>query len=55
VISLIRVENTASENVARKIGMVYEREITFAGFATNVWASDSAKRNAGRIYAATRS
>jgi RimJ/RimL family protein N-acetyltransferase len=38
VISLIRVENTASQNVARKIGMHRERELTFAGFATTLWA-----------------
>ncbi len=40
VISLIRVENAPSQNVARKLGMRHERDITFAGFATNLWASD---------------
>jgi RimJ/RimL family protein N-acetyltransferase len=39
VISLIRVENTASQNVARKVGMHHERDIAFAGFATEVWES----------------
>jgi RimJ/RimL family protein N-acetyltransferase len=38
VISLIRVENAASQNVARKLGMTHERDTTWAGFATQVWA-----------------
>lgn len=41
VVSLIRVENDASQNVARKIGMTREREIEFAGFRTHVFASAS--------------
>jgi RimJ/RimL family protein N-acetyltransferase len=39
VISLIRVENEASQNVARMIGMTAEREVEFAGFRTHVFAS----------------
>jgi RimJ/RimL family protein N-acetyltransferase len=38
VISLIRVENTASRNVARKLGMTHERDTVWAGFPTQVWA-----------------
>jgi RimJ/RimL family protein N-acetyltransferase len=38
VISLIRVENAASQNVARKLGMTHERDTTWVGFATEVWA-----------------
>jgi len=41
VISLIRIENTASQNVARKIGMEHERDITHVGFATQLWASEA--------------
>jgi len=41
VIALIRVENEASKNVARKVGMTLEREIEFAGFRTEVFASPS--------------
>lgn len=41
VISLIRVENEASGNVALKIGMTVEREIEFAGFQTHVFSSAS--------------
>jgi RimJ/RimL family protein N-acetyltransferase len=41
VISLIRVENQPSINVAQKLGMRLEREIEFAGFATCVYASDA--------------
>ena len=37
VISLIRCENSASANVARKLGMTIEREIDYRGFKTNVW------------------
>jgi [ribosomal protein S5]-alanine N-acetyltransferase len=40
-IALIRVENEASKNVARKVGMTPEREIEFAGFRTDVFASPS--------------
>jgi [ribosomal protein S5]-alanine N-acetyltransferase len=40
-IALIRVENEASKNVARKVGMTPEREIEFAGFRTEVFASPS--------------
>ena len=42
VISLIRVENQASMNVARKLGMRLDRNIDFAGFATHVYVSDAA-------------
>lgn len=42
VISLIRLENEPSINVARKLGMRPERDIEFAGFATHVFVSDSA-------------
>jgi RimJ/RimL family protein N-acetyltransferase len=42
VISLIRVENAPSINVARKLGMRLERNIDFAGYATHVYVSDSA-------------
>lgn len=42
VISLIRTENVASINVARKLGMRLERDVEYAGFATHVFASDSA-------------
>ncbi|HET7127735.1 MAG TPA: GNAT family N-acetyltransferase [Gaiellaceae bacterium] len=41
VISLIRIENEASLNVARKVGMTREREMEFAGFQTSVFASAS--------------
>ena len=41
VISLIRTENEAFRNVARKLGMTHEREITFAGYQTDVFASAS--------------
>jgi ribosomal-protein-alanine N-acetyltransferase len=41
VISLIRTENLASINVARKLGMRVERDVEYAGFATHVFVSDS--------------
>ena len=41
VISLIRVENEASQNVARKIGMHHERDIEHVGFPTRVYASSA--------------
>jgi RimJ/RimL family protein N-acetyltransferase len=41
VISLIRVENAASINVARKLAMRFDRDIEFAGFATHVYVSDA--------------
>lgn len=41
VISLIRVENEASQNVARKLHMTLEQEIVFARFRTYVFANDS--------------
>lgn len=41
VVSLIRVENDASVNVARKLGMRLERDIQFAGFATHVYVSEA--------------
>ena len=40
-ISLIRVENDASKNVARTVGMTPEREIEFAGYRTDVFVSAS--------------
>jgi RimJ/RimL family protein N-acetyltransferase len=39
VISLIRVENEPSKNVARKLGMEVEREVEVAGYATDVFVS----------------
>ncbi|MGH3426084.1 MAG: GNAT family N-acetyltransferase [Mycobacteriales bacterium] len=39
VVSLIRVENAASINVARKLGMTLERDIEFVGYRTHVFAS----------------
>jgi RimJ/RimL family protein N-acetyltransferase len=41
VISLIRVENERSINVARKLGMTLERNIEFAGYPTHVYASEA--------------
>jgi RimJ/RimL family protein N-acetyltransferase len=41
VISLIRTENLASVNVARKLDMRLDRDIEFAGFATHVFVSDA--------------
>ena len=40
-IALIRVENEASQNVARKLGMRHERDVTHVGFPTRVYASDA--------------
>jgi RimJ/RimL family protein N-acetyltransferase len=40
IVSMIRVENDASANVARKLGMTVERELEYYGFATNVWVSE---------------
>jgi RimJ/RimL family protein N-acetyltransferase len=42
VVSLIRVENAASINVARKLGMRLDRDIQYVGFATHVFVSESA-------------
>jgi RimJ/RimL family protein N-acetyltransferase len=40
VVSMIRVENAASANVARKLGMTVERELDdYHGYRTHVWAS----------------
>jgi RimJ/RimL family protein N-acetyltransferase len=39
IVSLIRTDNTASENVARKLGSRKEREITYHGYRTGVWAN----------------
>jgi RimJ/RimL family protein N-acetyltransferase len=37
---MIRVENEASANVARKLGMTIERHVDdYHGFETHVWAS----------------
>jgi RimJ/RimL family protein N-acetyltransferase len=41
-VSMIRVENEASANVARKLGMTIEREVDYHGFQTHVWATQSA-------------
>jgi RimJ/RimL family protein N-acetyltransferase len=41
IISMIRVENEASANVARKLGMSVERELDYYGFRTDVWMSPS--------------
>ena len=43
VISLIRVENDASKNVARKLGMQRERGLVWNGFATDLFASDMSR------------
>jgi ribosomal-protein-alanine N-acetyltransferase len=39
LIALIRVENEASQNVARKIGMHHERDTEHVGFPTRVYVS----------------
>ena len=39
VVSMIRVENDASENVARKLGMQIERTVDYYGFETHVWTT----------------
>lgn len=39
VVSMIRVENAASENVARKLGMSVERTVVYHGFETHVWTT----------------
>ena len=39
-VSMIRVENEASANVARKLGMT-EREVDYHGFQTQVWATQA--------------
>jgi RimJ/RimL family protein N-acetyltransferase len=39
VVSMIRVENDASANVARKLGMSMEREVDYYGYRTHVWVS----------------
>jgi RimJ/RimL family protein N-acetyltransferase len=40
LVSMIRVENEASANVARKLGMTVEREVDYHGFRTHVWTTD---------------
>jgi len=40
-VSMIRVENEASANVARKLGMTVEREVDYHGFQTQVWATQA--------------
>jgi RimJ/RimL family protein N-acetyltransferase len=37
---MIRVENEASANVARKLGMTVEREVDHHGFRTHVWTTE---------------
>ena len=44
IVSMIRVENEASANVACKLGMGIERELDYYGFRTNVWVSPAAGR-----------
>jgi RimJ/RimL family protein N-acetyltransferase len=39
-VSMIRVENEASANVARKLGMTVEREVDYQGFRTQVWTTE---------------
>jgi len=41
IVSMIRVENGASANVARKLGMSIERELDYYGFRTHVWVSQA--------------
>ena len=43
IVSMIRVENDASANVARKLGMNIEREVDYHGFKTRVWVSQAAE------------
>jgi RimJ/RimL family protein N-acetyltransferase len=38
---MIRVENEASANLARKLGMTVEREVDYHGFRTQVWATQA--------------
>ena len=54
VISLIRVENAPSQNVARKLAMRHERDIVFAGFRTNLWVSDPMATNQPPLARMTR-
>ena len=42
IVSMIRVENESSANVARKLGMSVERELDYYGFSTHVWVSPPA-------------
>jgi RimJ/RimL family protein N-acetyltransferase len=42
IVSMIRIDNEASANVARKLGMNIERELDYYGFKTHVWVSPSA-------------
>lgn len=44
VVSLIRTENVASINVARKLGMRRDRDIDYVGFPTHVFVSDHLPR-----------
>lgn len=40
VVSMIRVENDASANVARKLGMTIEREVDdYHGYRTHLWST----------------
>ena len=39
-VSMIRVENEASANVARKLGMTVEREVEYHGYQTQVWTTE---------------
>jgi RimJ/RimL family protein N-acetyltransferase len=39
-VSMIRVENEPSANVARKLGMTVEREVDYHGFRTQVWTTE---------------
>jgi RimJ/RimL family protein N-acetyltransferase len=40
-VSMIRVENEASANLARKLGITVEREVDYHGFRTQVWATQA--------------
>jgi RimJ/RimL family protein N-acetyltransferase len=42
VISLIRAENLPSQGVARKLGMIHERDVRWAGLPHRVYAIASA-------------
>ena len=48
IVSMIRVENEASANVARKLGMSIERELDYYGFRTHVWVAQPPSGSRGR-------
>ena len=45
-VSMIRVENEASANVSRKLGMTVEREVAYQGFRTQVWTTQTSASRA---------